>query len=168
MSIIAPMVLKESGYPLLAAALVPLLRAGDVLCLLGDLGAGKTALARHIVRTAVGGAVEVPSPTFTLVQTYDDAKPAPIWHFDLYRLKHPDEVFELGWDDARAHGVSLVEWPQRLGGLLPADRLDIALAAVAGDDTQRSITIAPHGKWVDRLAQFATLLTSTGTDQKRG
>ena len=153
----APMILKESGYPLLAAALLPLVRAGDVICLEGDLGAGKTAFARHFIRSAAGAALEVPSPTFTLVQTYDEAQPVPLWHFDLYRLNHPDEVFELGWDDVRAHALALVEWPVRLGRLLPADRLEISFAAVDADDSLRAVTLVPHGNWVGRLAQFATL-----------
>lgn len=157
MSMIAPMTLKESGYPLLAAALLPLLRAGDVVCLEGDLGAGKTALARHLIRAAVGEPVEVPSPTFTLVQTYDSANGLTLWHFDLYRIARPDEIFELGWDDVRAHGVALVEWSERLGNLRPANRLDIALAAIADDDALRTISLTPHGNWVDRLAGFATI-----------
>lgn len=151
------MILKESGYPLLAAGLLPLLRAGDVICLEGDLGAGKTAFARHFIRAAMGAAVEVPSPTFTLVQTYDDVAGVPIWHFDLYRISRPDEVFELGWEDVRAHGVALVEWSSRLGTLLPADRLEIRLMPVAGDDTARSVTVVGRGNWLDRLPEFATL-----------
>lgn len=151
------MILKESGYPLLAAALLPLLRAGDVICLEGDLGAGKTAFSRHFIRTAVGEPVEVPSPTFTLVQTYDSAAGLAIWHFDLYRLTRPDEVFELGWEDVRAHGLALVEWPSRLGTLLPADRLELRLAPIAGDDSARSVILTGYGNWVDRLPEFAKL-----------
>ncbi len=157
MSMSAPLILKESGYPLLSAMLLPYLRAGDVICLLGDLGAGKTAFARHFIRSAAGEPVEVPSPTFTLVQTYDTAAGLPLWHFDLYRLTRPDEVFELGWEDVRAHGVALVEWPSRLGPLMPADRLDIAFAPVAGDDAARNVTLTPFGNWVDRLPEFAKL-----------
>lgn len=158
------MVLKESGYPLLAAHLLPLLRAGDVICLEGDLGAGKTALARCLIRAAAGAAVEVPSPTFTLVQAYDDLAGLPIWHFDLYRITRPDEVFELGWEDVRAHGVALVEWSARLGRLLPADRLEIILRPVAGDDTARSVSVVGHGYWVDRWPEFATLTHTHKTD----
>ncbi len=153
----APMILKESDYSLLSARLLPLLRAGDVICLEGDLGAGKTAFARHLLQTAMGGPVEVPSPTFTLVQTYDAPNGLSFWHFDLYRITRPDEVFELGWEDVRRQGVALVEWSSRLGTLLPSDRLIITLAPVAGDDTLRQITMTPHGNWLDRLAQFATL-----------
>lgn len=151
------LILKESSYPLLATHLLPLLRVGDVICLRGDLGAGKTALARHFIRAALGFDVEVPSPTFTLVQTYDEAKPVPIWHFDLYRIKQPDEIFELGWEDVRSRGLALVEWPERLGSFLPADRLEIHLASVIGDDNLRHVTFSPCGNWVDRWPEFATL-----------
>ena len=161
MSMIAPVLLRESELSALAAVLIPLLRAGDVLCLEGDLGAGKTALARAMIRAATDPDTEVPSPTFTLVQTYDDARPAPIWHFDLYRLKHADEVLEIGWEEARQSAISLVEWPAQLGPFRPAARLDIALAAVSGCDDMRQITLTPHDSWHDRLNAlgpfFATL-----------
>ena len=106
-------------------------RAGDIIALTGDLGAGKTELARAFVNAlprpdGTPGTEHVPSPTFTLVQVYE-RQPAPVWHFDLYRLATPDEVVELGWDEARAEGIVLVEWPDRLGPLAPADRLDVTL-----------------------------------------
>lgn len=148
----APVLLRESELSSLAAVLVPLLRAGDVVCLQGDLGAGKTTLARALIRAATDDATEVPSPTFTLVQTYDDARPVPIWHFDLYRLKQPDDVLETGWEEARATGAALVEWSDRLGSFLPRDRLDITLAPVAADADLRAITCMPQGTWLDRIA----------------
>ncbi|WP_035669598.1 tRNA (adenosine(37)-N6)-threonylcarbamoyltransferase complex ATPase subunit type 1 TsaE, partial [Azospirillum brasilense] len=88
------------------------------------------------------------SPTFTLVQTYD-TDIGPVWHFDLYRLSGPDEVTELGWDEARAEAVLLVEWPDRLGPLLPADRLDVTMS-FAGP-TERRATLTGHGAWESRL-----------------
>lgn len=102
------------------------LRPGDTVLLAGDLGAGKSTLARAIVRARAGADIEVPSPTFTLVQTYD-LPGGDIWHFDLYRLGDPDEVWELGWEEAVGVAIVLVEWPDRLGALTPADRLDILL-----------------------------------------
>lgn len=129
----------------LAAALQP----GDVVFLSGDLGAGKTALARRLVRILTGhDGEEVPSPTFTLVQTYDTPQ-GLLWHFDLYRLRHGDEVVELGWDEARAGGIALVEWPERLGqNFKPRNRLDVALTI--RNETGRDIDFTPHGNWRDR------------------
>lgn len=138
----------------LAARLARVARAGDVIALSGALGAGKTAFARAFVAAcaAARGAAEdeVPSPTFTLVQTYpfDDLV---VYHFDLYRLARPDEAWELGIEDAFADGVTLIEWPERLGALLPGERLDIALLPGAGPDA-RTAKLIPHGGWADRLA----------------
>ncbi len=140
----------QAATEALAARLAAVLRPGDVLAMGGDLGAGKTTLARALIRAAAGAEVEVPSPTFTLVQTYD-LPVGPIWHFDLYRLSGPDEVIELGWDEARAGGIALVEWPDRLGPLLPADRLEIDLSfgAEAGS---RIANISASPEWAGRLA----------------
>ena len=110
-----------------ARRLGPCLRAGDVVALYGDLGAGKTAFARALIQglQARGGAVEeVPSPTFSLVQQYEIGG-LLLWHFDLYRLTGPQDAYELGIDEALAEGVSLIEWPDRLGELLPGGRLSL-------------------------------------------
>ena len=104
-----------------------ILKPGDVLALEGDLGAGKTTLARAVIRALAGDpALEVPSPTFTLVQSYDARIPAR--HFDLYRLSDPGELLELGFDEAREEGVALVEWPERAGGLIGEDVIHVRLA----------------------------------------
>lgn len=140
----------------LAARLAPLLRAGDVVALHGDLGAGKTAFARaliHALQAPLGIVEEVPSPTFSLVQQYQIG-PLSLWHFDLYRLTAPDETWELGLEEALAAGVSLIEWPERLGLLLPADRLEIYLEIPpdAGfEDTRRRMRLAGYGSWVKRM-----------------
>jgi tRNA threonylcarbamoyladenosine biosynthesis protein TsaE len=131
----------------LAGRLAPSARAGDLLALKGDLGAGKTAFARAFIR-ARGSSEEVPSPTFTLVQTYE-LPDVPVWHFDLYRLKGPEEVEELGWDEARAGAITLVEWPERLGFLLPADRLDIELQQ--SGESARTARLSGFGHWRERL-----------------
>ena len=118
----------EAATERLGAALARRLRPRDVVALQGGLGVGKTTLARAILRAAAGDpALIVPSPTFTLVEIYD----TPIgvfWHFDLYRLEEPEQVFELGWEEARADGMALVEWAERLGTLLPRERLTVTLA----------------------------------------
>lgn len=133
----------------LGGAVARLLRAGDVVALYGELGAGKTTLARALV-TQLGFDGEVPSPTFTLVQTYE-LSPTAVWHFDLYRIDTADEVLELGFEEALAEAISVVEWPERLGPLLPSDRLDIVLSY--SDDTEsRYAVITGQGRWAERLA----------------
>ena len=118
----------EAATERLGAALASRLRPRDVVALQGGLGVGKTTLARAILRAASGDrALIVPSPTFTLVEIYDTPR-GVFWHFDLYRLEEPEQVFELGWEEARADGMALVEWAERLGTLLPRERLTVTLA----------------------------------------
>lgn len=136
----------------LAAALAHLLRAGDLVALEGDLGAGKTAFARALIRELTKSDEEVPSPTFTLVQTYEAAE-FDIWHFDLYRMKKPEDAFELGIEDALAEGVTLIEWPDRLGPWLPRDRLTVAIAFGA-DENERIATLSGGGGWPARLKEL--------------
>jgi tRNA threonylcarbamoyladenosine biosynthesis protein TsaE len=132
----------------LGARLAAILQPGDVVALEGPLGSGKTALARAIVRTLTNPLEEVPSPTFTLVQVYQ-SDAGPLYHFDLYRLEAPDQVVELGIDDAFAEGISLVEWPERLGGYLPRRHLKITLAAGADQDS-RIARITGEAQWKER------------------
>jgi tRNA threonylcarbamoyladenosine biosynthesis protein TsaE len=139
----------EDATRTLGIALATRLRPGDVVTLDGDLGAGKTTLARAIIRH-LADTDEVPSPTFTLVQVYDAAI-APLWHFDLYRLGDADEIWELGWEEARAGGIALVEWAERLGPILPADRLAITLNPGPDPDARQAI-LTGHGSWRQRLA----------------
>lgn len=138
------------------AALGLALRPGDAVLLEGPLGAGKSALARAAIR-ARAGAGEVPSPTYTLVQTYE-APDAVLWHADLYRLSGPDEAAELGLDAAFAQDIALVEWPERLGPLRPAR----CLVATLGFDPARegrSLRLSPQGEgWGGVLAAVAEAL----------
>jgi tRNA threonylcarbamoyladenosine biosynthesis protein TsaE len=133
----------------LASALAPLLRAGDVVALRGELGAGKTTFARALIRALIGSDEEVPSPTFTLVQTYDVAE-FTVWHFDLYRLASPADAVELGIEEAMADGVSLIEWPTKLGPWLPAHRLELALDYDRTGEG-RIATLSGDADWAKRL-----------------
>jgi tRNA threonylcarbamoyladenosine biosynthesis protein TsaE len=133
----------------LAAAVAALARAGDAILLEGELGAGKTVFARAFLRTATGDpAMEVPSPTFTLVQSY--ATPiGVVHHLDLWRLDGPGGLAELGWEEA-CDGIVLLEWPDRLGSLRPSDALTVALQAT-GTDSRRAVLSG----WPDRLGRIA-------------
>ncbi|WP_425406870.1 tRNA (adenosine(37)-N6)-threonylcarbamoyltransferase complex ATPase subunit type 1 TsaE [Hwanghaeella sp.] len=145
----------EAATRALGARLAPVLRPGDILALWGDLGAGKSTLARGLIQAAMGEAIEVPSPTFTLVQIYE-LPDYDLWHMDLYRLDDPEDVFELGVEDAFAEAVSLIEWPARMGGYLPLHRLDIRIEQTgngqAGGDGRQATLSAPPGEWHNRLA----------------
>ena len=123
------------------------LEAGDVVCLSGGLGAGKTTLARGAIEAWTGAPEDAPSPTYTLVQTYDGPK-GPLWHVDLYRLKRAEEAWELGLEDAFAEAACLIEWPERLGGALPGDRLDVSLSS---EGEGRRATLTGVGAWRARL-----------------
>lgn len=142
----------EAATARLGRALAPLLRPGDVVALGGDLGAGKTALARAVIRRLTTADEEVPSPTFTLLQIYE-TDDFSVWHFDLYRLERPDDALELDIDDAFAEGVSLIEWPERLGRLLPPSRLEITLS-IAGPTGARRVEIAGPPEWAARIEEL--------------
>ncbi|WP_045679993.1 tRNA (adenosine(37)-N6)-threonylcarbamoyltransferase complex ATPase subunit type 1 TsaE [Martelella endophytica] len=117
----------EAATIAFAGVLAPLMRKGDCLLLEGDLGMGKSTLARALIRARLSDPdMEVPSPTFTLVQVYDGAP--PLYHFDLYRLGDPGELIELGLDEALEEGISLIEWPERGEGYLPEDALWLIFA----------------------------------------
>ena len=115
----------EEDTVALGRRLAHIARKGDVFALFGTLGMGKSVLARAFVQelTAV---VEVPSPTFTLVQSYE-ASDFDIYHFDLYRIKSPEEIFEIGMEEALYEGVSLIEWPEKMGGFLPQNIIKVTI-----------------------------------------
>lgn len=132
---------SEEETACFAASLRPHLQRGSLILLHGNLGTGKTVFARALIRALTGNAaLEVPSPTFTLVQTYDTPL-GPLWHFDLYRLKDSEEIYELGWEEALSDGLALIEWPERLGPLCPPVRLDIHLSPAPGNNGVRIIHV---------------------------
>jgi tRNA threonylcarbamoyladenosine biosynthesis protein TsaE len=134
----------------LGAAVARALAPGEAVCLWGPLGAGKTTLARGLIRAMTRPEEEIPSPTFTLVQLYQ-GETFPIAHFDLYRLESPEETDELGLDEALEEGAAVIEWPERLHGRLPRDRLDIALSI---EENGRTARLSGHGRWEGRRIEF--------------
>jgi tRNA threonylcarbamoyladenosine biosynthesis protein TsaE len=155
----------EAATAALARRLAGLARPGDVIALAGELGTGKTSFARAFIRSLplgggeenatdgdAAGDDEIPSPTFTLVQIYQ-RRPAPVWHFDLYRLERPEEAYELDLEDALTGAISLIEWPERLGPLLPPERLDVRLF-FTDDGGGRRVELVGHGGWAERLGEL--------------
>lgn len=156
----SPIVEASRGFALadlratesLAGRVAALALPGDVIALAGPLGAGKTAFARGFITALSGGPVEVPSPTFTLLQTY--ATPhATVWHFDLYRLERAEEAYELGIEEAFVEGISLIEWPERIAPLLPPERLTVSLSEAAEAGARQAL-LTGRGSWAQRLARL--------------
>ncbi len=145
-------VLTENDTKKVALALAPLLQTGDIIALWGTLGVGKTAFSRHLIQHMSASQEDVPSPTFTLLQTYDTPD-FPIYHFDLYRLDKPGDVYELGIEDAFVEAVSLIEWPEKMGKLLPSSRrLNIQIDV---DGTTRIFTFnSTDPSWQKRLEEW--------------
>ena len=137
----------------LAGMLAGIARTGDVIGLAGTLGTGKTTFARDFINARADraglGPVEVPSPTFTLAQSYDIGTVA-IHHFDLYRLEAADDALELGIEEGWADGIALIEWPERLGPLLPSRTLVVTFELGAAPEARRAVIEAP-GNWRDRI-----------------
>ena len=139
----------EDATARFAGMLAPRLGPGDVLLLSGGLGAGKTHFARALIQArlaAVGRVEDVPSPTFTLVQTYSDGV-VELWHCDLYRLGDPDEVLELGLDEAFETAICLIEWPERLGDLVPGGALSLHFAMTAQRGARVMVARAEDARW---------------------
>jgi len=142
----------EAATAALGAAIAAQLRPGEAVCLSGPLGAGKSVLARGLVRALTSPQEEAPSPTFTLIQFYE-GRSFPVAHLDLYRLKAPEEAEELGLEEALEVGAAVIEWPERLGGALPPDRLEVALQPDPATE-ERLARLRAFGSWsgrVDRL-----------------
>ena len=135
----------------LGVELASLARQGDCILLRGQIGAGKSALARAFIRARLGPTTEVPSPTFTLVQTYEDPAGADIWHADLYRLSDPQEAVELGLTEAFETAICLIEWPELISDLAPESALHIDLSVEAKTHTA---TLRYGTAWQDRLSDL--------------
>ncbi len=147
----------EAATAALAARVSARAQRGDVFALSGPLGSGKTVFARAFINARTRTPEEVPSPTFTLVQGYEFPNgegAIPVYHFDLFRIEDALETAELGMDDAFAEGISLIEWPDRLGVRLPADRLEVFLDQGPSPDS-RLASLAGHGSWKARLETLA-------------
>jgi tRNA threonylcarbamoyl adenosine modification protein YjeE len=152
------MLANEQSTRRLAADVAAMLAPGDVVTLSGDLGAGKTTFARAVIRRLAGDeTLEVPSPTFTLLQTYRLPR-FPVVHADFYRVADPHELIEIGFDEACEGAVALVEWPERGADLMPADRLDIAfnLAPTLGLNA-RNVVLTAFGSFAPRLARMTVI-----------
>jgi len=128
---------NEAELLALGASLIPQLSAGQTVCLIGGLGAGKTTLVRGMIQSVLGD-IDVPSPTYTLVQTYEMPE-FELWHCDMYRLDRPEDGYELGLIDAFEEAVCLIEWPDKLGELIPDDAMRIEIAF---DGEGRKVTLA--------------------------
>jgi len=140
----------EAATARLGAALARAIGPGEAICLTGPLGAGKSTLARALIRARTTPDEDVPSPTFTLVQFYE-GDGLVLAHFDLYRLTSPDEAYEIGLDEALEDGAVIIEWPQRLEGRLPPHRLDIEIERAGA---ARRARLPPHGAWEGRAIEF--------------
>lgn len=145
----------EADTARLGQALAAALQAHEAICLYGPLGAGKSTLARALIRARTRPDEDVPSPTFTLVQFYE-GRGLPIAHFDLYRLTSPDEAYEIGLDEALDDGAALIEWPERLDAL-PPHRLEVRITPETGmDETVRRVRLTAHGAWEGRRIEFGS------------
>ena len=142
----------EAATARLGAAIAAVIQPGWAVCLSGPLGAGKSTLARALVRALTTPDEEVPSPNFTLVQFYEGPR-LSVAHFDLYRLTDPDEAYEIGLDEALDAGAAVIEWPQRLEGALPGDRLDVEIT-IPDDGDGRLLRARGQGTWADRDLEF--------------
>lgn len=139
--------ITENHTKLLAESLAKIAQKGDIFLLKGDLGTGKTTFARFFIRSLMDESEQVPSPTFNIVQTYEGLN-FDIWHFDLYRLESSRELEEIGLEDSFYGGVSLIEWPERLGNYAPKKYISLLFE---GDGGKKTLTMTVVGDWKERI-----------------
>jgi tRNA threonylcarbamoyladenosine biosynthesis protein TsaE len=137
-----------------AESLAGVLRPGDVVLLRGEVGSGKSHFARHLIRHILVEPEDIPSPTFTLVQSYETTL-GPLWHADLYRLTSEHDIEELGLADAFEEAICLVEWPENLGNLKPTDALELWLQPGDTDDARWLSASWVNGEWDHKLKDWA-------------
>jgi len=130
----------------LAELLAQYVRIGDILCLKGELGSGKTAFAKAFINNFFDKREEVLSPSFGLVQIFS-APQFVISHYDLYRVKNPEELEEIGLEEAFTHGVTLIEWPEIIGSRLPEDHVELTFDYMGSDEESRIVSITGYGFW---------------------
>lgn len=143
---------------LFASRLAKIAKIGDIITFSGELGAGKTSFIQYFIRSLSKDEIEVNSPTFNLLHIYKLDK-INIWHYDLYRLKNQEEIYELGLEEGFDYGVSLIEWPEIIYDILPSDRLEIQIS-FSDQEQAREITLTGHGKWEEILESNHKLLSN--------
>ena len=148
--------LTQEDTQKISISLVPLLRSGDIIALWGTLGSGKTAFTRYLIQHLLHRQESVPSPTFTLLQVYDTDL-FPVYHFDLYRLEKPNDAYELGIEEAFIDAVSIIEWPEKMGSLLPAaHRLNVRIKVE--NTTRIFIFESTDFSWKERINSWQITL----------
>jgi len=143
---------------LFAGGVAKFVKKGDVIALQGDLGSGKTTFVNFFINFLSSEFVQVTSPTFNLVQIYE-TETCPVWHFDLYRLKKVDEIYEAGIEQALVEGISLIEWPEIADKVLPPDRLNLKINIGKGE--KRIVNITGYGNWKDNIKQVISGFNDT-------
>ena len=138
----------------LAEKVAGVAKRGDFVALRGDFGAGKTTFSRHFIYAIAGHREDVASPTFNLVLIYPYAHTS-VWHFDLFRLVKPEEIWELGIEDALLEGIVLVEWPERMQPYMPKERLEIDIETGNKGPDSRVFVLTGYGDWRDRISTIA-------------
>ena len=141
---------KHTAY--LGAILAEVSNKGDLVMLSGELGSGKTVIARGFIRKRLKKNIAITSPTFTIVNIYDNTNP-PVWHFDLYRIRNTFEIDELGLNEALKEGITLIEWPSIANKWLPNDRLEITIKN-SNIHNKRVVLLNPSPNWIDRTKEI--------------